>query len=117
MYTHIQVLKQVKIPLCVFFMNVLYILFRKFTFKGVSVPLKIPSTHMALNITFGYLLYCVPASLNFKHVNSIKEMLPYFHASGHLPYAKSAHLYLQDMLKLEEVMEPSVYQRFKEDFH
>lgn len=31
------------------------------------------------------------------HLKSVKEMLPYFHASGHFPYAKSAHLYLQDM--------------------
>ncbi|XP_050518957.1 uncharacterized protein LOC126893059 [Diabrotica virgifera virgifera] len=43
-------------------------------------------------------------------------MLPYFHASGHLPYAKSAHLYLQDMLQLNEVMDPSIYQRFREGF-
>lgn len=34
------------------------------------------------------------------HLKSIREMLPYFHASGHFPYAKSAHLYLQDMLQL-----------------
>lgn len=50
------------------------------------------------------------------HLNSVKEMLPYFHASGHLPYAKSAHFYLQDMLLLEEVIDPSVYQRFTEGF-
>ncbi|GBP81140.1 hypothetical protein EVAR_88238_1 [Eumeta japonica] len=30
------------------------------------------------------------------HLNCVKEMLPYFHASGHFPYAKSAHLYLQE---------------------
>lgn len=50
------------------------------------------------------------------HLNCIKEMLPFFHASGHLPYAKSAHLYLQDMLKLKEVMEPSVYRRYTDRF-
>ncbi|CAH1115051.1 unnamed protein product [Psylliodes chrysocephalus] len=50
------------------------------------------------------------------HLNSVKEMLPYFHASGHLPYAKSAHLYLQDMLQLGEVIDSSVYQRFTEGF-
>ena len=50
------------------------------------------------------------------HLNSIKEMLPYFHASGHFPYAKSAHLYLQDMLQLENLINPSVYQRFIEGF-
>ena len=48
------------------------------------------------------------------HLNTVKEMLPYFHASGHFPYAKSAHLYLQDMLKLNASMKPYVYQRFRE---
>ena len=43
-------------------------------------------------------------------------MVPYFHASGHFPYAKSAHLYLQDMLQLEKLMNQSVYQRFIEGF-
>ncbi|PZC75227.1 hypothetical protein B5X24_HaOG206534 [Helicoverpa armigera] len=50
------------------------------------------------------------------HLNCVKEMLPYFHASGHLPYAKSAHLYLQDMLQLKEVMDPGVYQKFTEGY-
>ncbi|KAL7294973.1 hypothetical protein TKK_0011684 [Trichogramma kaykai] len=33
-----------------------------------------------------------------KHLKCVRNMLPYFHASGHNLYAKSAHLYLQDML-------------------
>ncbi|KAJ8928317.1 hypothetical protein NQ314_019129 [Rhamnusium bicolor] len=54
---------------------------------------------------------------NFQaHLNSIIEMFPYFHASGHFPYDKSAHLYLQDMLQLENLLNPSVYQRFIERF-
>jgi len=43
------------------------------------------------------------------HLNSIKNMLPYFHASGHFLYAKSAHLYLQDMLKLQNIMEKKCF--------
>ncbi|XP_065664106.1 uncharacterized protein LOC136085968 [Hydra vulgaris] len=50
------------------------------------------------------------------YLNSIKEILPYFYASGHFPYAKSAHLYQQDMLQLEKLMNQSVYQRFIEGF-
>ena len=38
-------------------------------------------------------------------------MLPYFAASGHNNYLKSARLYLQHMLKLH-VTHPDVYQRF-----
>ena len=30
------------------------------------------------------------------HLEAVREMLPYFHASGHHICAKSAHLYLQD---------------------
>ncbi|GBO28443.1 hypothetical protein AVEN_103963-1 [Araneus ventricosus] len=39
-------------------------------------------------------------------------MLPYFHASGHFSYAKCAHLYLQDMLDLENTMEAAEYEKF-----
>lgn len=31
------------------------------------------------------------------HLECTKKMIPYFHASGHFLYAKSSHLYLQDM--------------------
>lgn len=50
------------------------------------------------------------------HLNSVKEMLPYFHASGHFLYAKSAYLYLQDMLQLEDLMNYSVYERYINGF-
>lgn len=39
-------------------------------------------------------------------------MIPFLHAGGHLHYAKFAHIYLQQMLKLEEVMTPSEYKDF-----
>uniref|UniRef100_A0A1B0CSS6 Uncharacterized protein n=1 Tax=Lutzomyia longipalpis TaxID=7200 RepID=A0A1B0CSS6_LUTLO len=48
------------------------------------------------------------------HLQSIEAMLPYFHSSGHLNYAKSAHLYLQDMANLQNQMEPAEYQNFTE---
>lgn len=35
------------------------------------------------------------------HLSTVQRMIPYFHASGHFLYAKSAHLYLQDMRKLK----------------
>ncbi|GBN48106.1 hypothetical protein AVEN_204064-1 [Araneus ventricosus] len=50
------------------------------------------------------------------HLNSVKEIFPYFHASGHFPYAKSTHLYLQDILQLENFIDPSVYRRFIQGF-
>jgi hypothetical protein len=46
------------------------------------------------------------------HINSVKKMLPYFHASGHFLYAKSAHLYVQDMLGLERKISKIDYERF-----
>lgn len=36
------------------------------------------------------------------HIKSTSDMLPYFHASGHFPYAKSAHFYAQEMVTLSE---------------
>lgn len=39
-------------------------------------------------------------------------MLPYFHASGHFFYAKSAHMYLQDMLDLKASMGEFEYKKF-----
>lgn len=43
-------------------------------------------------------------------------MLPYFHAPKHFPYAKSAHLYLQNMLQLQNSIDPEVYERFSDGF-
>ncbi|CAG9814961.1 unnamed protein product [Phaedon cochleariae] len=46
------------------------------------------------------------------HLECVRDMIPYFHAAGHLNYAKSAHLYLQDMLSLEMKMDPDEYHKF-----
>ena len=49
---------------------------------------------------------------NFElHLQCVKDMLPYFAASGHSNYLKSARLYLQQMLELR-VTHPDVFQRF-----
>ena len=46
------------------------------------------------------------------HLSTIWKMLPYFHASAHLAYAKCAHLYLQQMSTLEGKMLPNEFQAF-----
>lgn len=46
------------------------------------------------------------------HFDIIQKMLPYFHESGHFFYAKSAHLYLQNMLRLEKKMTTDEYEKF-----
>ena len=46
------------------------------------------------------------------HLQSVQEMLPYFAASGHTLYAKSAYVYLQMMLNLPE-SHPDVHQQFE----
>lgn len=48
----------------------------------------------------------------YGHLRAVQEMLPYFHASGHFPYAKSAQMYLQDMLDLESRMNPEEFKLF-----
>lgn len=49
------------------------------------------------------------------HLHCVKEMIPYFHAAGHLNYAKSAHLYYQDMVTIQDRMDPREYKRFTTD--
>ncbi|CAD6231375.1 GSCOCG00012225001-RA-CDS, partial [Cotesia congregata] len=46
------------------------------------------------------------------HLKTIRNMLPIFHSSGHFLYAKSSHLYLQDMLNLEKIMTPEEFHSF-----
>lgn len=49
------------------------------------------------------------------HLKGIRRMIPYFHASGHNNYAKSAHLYLQDMLELRNDMGDEAFENFVQD--
>ncbi|CAG9833247.1 unnamed protein product [Diabrotica balteata] len=51
-----------------------------------------------------------------EHLDAVRKMLPYFHSSGRFQYAKSAHLYLQDMIKLEETMDEQTFENFKNGF-
>ena len=37
------------------------------------------------------------------YLGTLQEMLPYFAACGHNNYAKSAHVYIQDMIELEKI--------------
>ena len=50
------------------------------------------------------------------HLQSAREMMPYFAASGHYLYAKSTYLYLQTMTQLHHT-HPQVQKRFEEGFH
>ena len=36
------------------------------------------------------------------HIRTTQEMLPYLSAAGHYNYAKSCHIYLQEMLALDK---------------
>ena len=44
----------------------------------------------------------------------VREMIPHFHAAGHLPYAKSARLYLQQMEAFDQTMPEDEYRLFTE---
>ena len=48
------------------------------------------------------------------HLQCIRRMIPYFHSAGHLAFAKSARLYLQQMESLESKMSESEYKQFTE---
>ncbi|ELT96415.1 hypothetical protein CAPTEDRAFT_203052 [Capitella teleta] len=49
------------------------------------------------------------------HLNSIRQMIPYFHAAGHLAYAKSARIYLQQMQALQTTMNETEFGKFTKD--
>lgn len=49
------------------------------------------------------------------HLYCVRSMLPYFHAAGHIHYAKSAQLYLQQMLNIQARMSATEFQRFTAD--
>ncbi|KAE8740861.1 hypothetical protein FOCC_FOCC013607 [Frankliniella occidentalis] len=48
------------------------------------------------------------------HLHCVGQMLPHLAAAGHLHYAKGAHLYLQEMQKLEAKMTAFEYEKFVE---
>lgn len=50
------------------------------------------------------------------HLQSVYDMLPYFAATGHILYTKSAYIYLQMMQDLK-VKNPSLYERFESGMH
>jgi hypothetical protein len=49
------------------------------------------------------------------HMDCVRCMLPYFHAGGHILYAKSAHLYYQQMVELRSQMTDSEFSKFTTD--
>ena len=50
------------------------------------------------------------------HLQSMYDMLPYFVASGHNLYGKSAYIYLQHIMRLQE-KHPEVYWHFSNGLH
>lgn len=46
------------------------------------------------------------------HLRCVRDMIPYFHASGHYLYAKSSQLYLQEALKLKQKMTITEFDNF-----
>ena len=45
-------------------------------------------------------------------LDSMKAMLPMFHAAAHLPYAKAVHIHVQRMESLESVMDIFEFENF-----
>lgn len=51
------------------------------------------------------------------HLSSVKQMVPIFHASVHLHYAKATVIYLQEMNLWKEKMTADEFKRFTEEGH
>lgn len=50
------------------------------------------------------------------HISTIQKMLPYFHSAGHNLYAKSSHLYVQEMIELKSRLTSEEYKKFPENY-
>ena len=50
------------------------------------------------------------------HLKTVREMMPFFIISGHHLYAKSCHLYLQEMIELQKT-HPDVHKQFVNQYH
>ncbi|CAH1997909.1 unnamed protein product [Acanthoscelides obtectus] len=46
------------------------------------------------------------------HLDCVRRMLPLFHPAGHFQYAKAAQIYLQDMVLLQDIMDPQEFHQF-----
>ncbi|KAL7307868.1 hypothetical protein TKK_0000187 [Trichogramma kaykai] len=46
------------------------------------------------------------------HLKTIERMIPFFHATGHFPYAKSAQIYYNDMKDLKDKMNDEEFHNF-----
>ncbi|KAG5867406.1 hypothetical protein JTB14_014971 [Gonioctena quinquepunctata] len=46
------------------------------------------------------------------HLSTVSKMIPFFHAIGHFNYACCSQLYVQDMLKIQEVFSLREYRNF-----
>lgn len=49
------------------------------------------------------------------HLVTIRKLIPFFHAAGHLNYAKSAQIYLQQMEDLHLKLPPQEFQKFAQE--
>ncbi|KAJ8678203.1 hypothetical protein QAD02_013990 [Eretmocerus hayati] len=87
----------------------------EFKERGPTAQLWVQLIHMQL-LLIDYI--GAERSGNFPlHLETVFKMLPYFHAAGHIHYAKYAHIYVQTMLQLKDVMKdtPEEYQKFVAD--
>ena len=48
----------------------------------------------------------------YLHLQCVADMIPYFHSTGHLAYAKSAHLYVQQMSNIQDHMTEEEFNKF-----
>ena len=57
-----------------------------------------------------------PGPTDYGHMNAVTALLNLFAATGHIHYAMSARLYVQEMRKLPST-HPWLHQKFVEEYH
>lgn len=80
--------------------------------EGLNSPCKLWVQYCRMAFIVKDFLYAEKSGDLQLHLDTIERMLPFFHTTGHFPYAKSAHVYLKDMKTLEKHMSESEYKIF-----
>ena len=51
-----------------------------------------------------------------QHIKCVRTIIPYFHSAGHIPFAKGAHSYLQEVMRLKEILNEEEFKKFTEGY-
>ena len=64
-------------------------------------------------LTLRMLLFAECTGNHDLHVNCVKQMIPILHAAGHIPYARSLRIYIQQLNELKNEIPANLYELYR----